>query len=122
MSRKVGQTTSHFAPHETFLLRDHQINPDAIMVPQALQTRRSIILYTVCAVILVCLWFAFTPLSFRISSSETTKTPSAPRPGADTASPVEVSIITNNVAAIIENHPLDTSSPHLRRPVPQVYH
>ena len=111
MSTKVGQTTPHFAPHEAFLLRDHQVNPDAIMVPQALQTRRSIILYTVCAIILVCLWLPFAPLPLHIGSSETTKPPSAPRPGTDTASPVEVPIITNNVAAIIENRPLDREVP-----------
>ncbi len=113
MSGKVGQTTTHFAPQEIFLLRGHQLDPDATMVPQALQTRRSIILYTVCAIVLVCLWLSFAPLSFHIGSSETTKTASATRPGTDTASPVEVPIITNNVAAIIENRPLDRVVPLL---------
>jgi hypothetical protein len=83
------------------------------MVPQALQTRRSIILCTVIAIILVCLWLPFTPPSFRFGSSKTTKTPSAPPPGTDRASPVEVSVITNNVAAIIENRPLDRVVPLL---------
>jgi hypothetical protein len=83
------------------------------MVPQALQTRRSIILCTVSAIILVCLWLPFAPPSFRFGTSETTKTPSAPRPGTDTASPEEVSVITNNVAAIIENRPLDRVVPLL---------
>jgi len=83
------------------------------MVPQALQTRRSLILYTVGAIILLCLWLPFKPSSFRLGSSQTTNTPDAPRPGTHPAPSAEVPIITNNVAAIVETRPLDRVVPLL---------
>ncbi|KAH8800709.1 hypothetical protein F5884DRAFT_808558 [Xylogone sp. PMI_703] len=75
------------------------------MVPQALQTRRLIILCAFAAIILLYLWLPFQPPSFRTGSSKATKTPSA--------SSRKDSIITNNVAAIIDTRPLDRVVPLL---------
>lgn len=84
------------------------------MIPQAMQSKRWNICFAVAALLLVCLWLPFDhPLFFRIGPFERLQTPSISQPETQTGPPAETPIIKNNVAAIIENRPLDRLVPLL---------
>ncbi len=83
------------------------------MVPNALQRNRSLVLCICAAVTIILLYFLWLPFGQPSSLVPSTEITITPRPGIQKGSSAEVPIITNNVAAIIENRPLSRIVPLL---------